>query len=283
MRSTNPVIEGALVAKELRGAREASGLTQVQVSERLNISRDRIIKIESGNVLPTEDEAAEMLRLYDQTDELGMEHLIRRLEAARGRGWDEFADVLSAPYRRYLSWEQRSSFMRQFHVSLMPGLLQTPAYMREIFIRVSEVTGTKARRLTKARVDRQKIFESDPRPRFHFVIDEAVIRRPAGPAIVMREQLEHLVAMNQQPEVTIGILPFEVGLHPGLLGAFNLLEFEEDIFDPILYRESPNTRLDREDPGAYEEHRLLFDELAGMSLQGEAFENKIHEFLQDYR
>jgi hypothetical protein len=56
----------------------------------------------------------------------------------------------------------------------------------------------------------------------HVVLDEAVLHRQIGGPEVRRAQLRHLLG---RPHVTIQVLPFEVGAHPGLAGSFTVLFF----------------------------------------------------------
>ena len=109
--------------------------------------------------------------------------------------------------------------MRQYHLSLIPGLLQTPAYMREVLTYVHEISPRDVRRLLEARTRRQQLLIAERRPTFKIIIDEAVLRRPVGGHRVWREQLEHLQKVNQFEGVDLMVLPLTVGPHPGMKGA----------------------------------------------------------------
>jgi hypothetical protein len=54
----------------------------------------------------------------------------------------------------------------------------------------------------------------------------------------MRRQLVHLLAMAGRPGVTVQVLPFESGAHPGHDGAFSILEFPERADSDVAYLES---------------------------------------------
>jgi hypothetical protein len=69
------------------------------------------------------------------------------------------------------------------------------------------------------------------------ILDEAVLRRMAGPSAMMRAQLECLYEASQWPNVTLQVLGFGSGLHPGMGGSFAIIEFPER-FDPdVVYTE----------------------------------------------
>jgi hypothetical protein len=55
------------------------------------------------------------------------------------------------------------------------------------------------------------------------VLDEAVLHRPVGGRLVMREQFDHLVAAAELPNVTVQVLPFATGQHAGMDGTFTIL------------------------------------------------------------
>nr|MDT0656534.1 DUF5753 domain-containing protein [Micromonospora sp. DSM 115978] len=74
-----------------------------------------------------------------------------------------------------------------------------------------------------ARMIRQQVVKRDRPVELHAVIAEAVLRCPVGGRRIMRNQLERLIELIAEPNVTLQVLPPEVGPHPGLEGAFALL------------------------------------------------------------
>jgi hypothetical protein len=98
----------------------------------------------------------------------------------------------------------------------------------------------------------------------HFIIDEAGVRRPVGGPRVMKRQLLALQEYARQPHITIQILPFAAGAHPGLSARFVLLEFEDANDDDVVFLEEPNTELrdDPEETGFYLERFFKLAEIA---------------------
>ncbi|MFD0855540.1 DUF5753 domain-containing protein, partial [Actinomadura adrarensis] len=77
-------------------------------------------------------------------------------------------------------------------------------------------------------------------PRQYYILDEAVIHRHVGvktdPAIMPR-QLHHIADLSEQREdLTVRVIPFSAGVHPGVYGPFTLLEFDGGLGD-VLYLE----------------------------------------------
>jgi hypothetical protein len=54
---------------------------------------------------------------------------------------------------------------------------------------------------------------------------------------VMRGQLERLLEAAKLPNVTLQILPFAAGAHPGMVGSFSVLRFPEDELPDLVYLE----------------------------------------------
>jgi len=171
--------------------------------------RDRRSRPQPGNVRT-------LLELYGVT---GAERdgLIQLTREARQPGWwHSFRDVLPNPYKVYIGLEAGAASIRNFEPVVVPGLLQTADYAREIFRNGPiELDPDGVERLVEVRLARQEILTRDDRPRLWAVIDEAVIHRVVGSAEVMRGQLRHLADAAQQGKTTIQVMPYRAGHTPG--------------------------------------------------------------------
>jgi len=115
---------------------------------------------------------------------------------------------------------------------------------------------------------RQEQLDREDPPLLFFIVDEAALRRLVGGRDVMRRQLRHLTEMAAKPNVTIEVVPFSVGAHPGLKGSFVIVEFPDPGDDDVLYLEA---RGDVIRGGISEEEEVLayreeFEQLRQMSL-----------------
>jgi hypothetical protein len=70
------------------------------------------------------------------------------------------------------------------------------------------------------------------------VRDEAVLSRPIGGDAVMCAQLERLIEAAELPNVTLQVLPFEVGAHAGMDGTFTILTFSEPSDPGVVFAEN---------------------------------------------
>jgi hypothetical protein len=79
-------------------------------------------------------------------------------------------------------------------------------------------------RQIEAKLTRQSLLAQADPPAFKVVLDEAVLHRAVGGPHVMGVQLEHLIEAALLPNVTLQVIPFSLGAHPGVESNFNILE-----------------------------------------------------------
>lgn len=133
-------------------------------------------------------------------------------------------------FRPYVDLEKAASVIRAFETMVVPGLLQTRDYARTI---LAAGRGTNVEGLLDARIQRQAILDRETPPELWVVLDENVLRRRVGSATVMREQLQRLLDVAEQPNIVIQVVPFSAGAHAGNGGPFHSLAFTEG--SPVVY------------------------------------------------
>lgn len=236
-----PVVQRALLLTDLVRLRKESGLTQQQVADELEWSASKLIRVEGGHSSITKVDLDALLSVYGVRSEPERERLQALNRDARERGWwDAYRDdISSATYISYVGLEAGAASIRQFQIGFIPGLLQSPEYAR-VVTEVGSIDGEeKVESIVGLRMQRQsELAKRLVQPRQHFVIDEGVIRRHVGiktdPAI-MPNQLRYLADRAEQDEmITVGVIPFQAGGHPGLFGPFTLLGFE-GVLPDVLY------------------------------------------------
>ncbi|MGW2027527.1 helix-turn-helix domain-containing protein [Streptomyces decoyicus] len=115
-------------------------------------------------------------------------------------------------YRRYMTLEAEAVSMWHYAVSVLPGLLQTGSYARDL-LSVGGSSDEELARHVQARLGRREVLDGDDAPRFRTILSEAVLRTPLADAEEWREQLEHLVTMGERPHVMVQVVQQERGLH----------------------------------------------------------------------
>lgn len=235
-QGAHPAVARRRLQIELRKAREAAGLTQKEVADVLTWSPSKVLHVENGTIGVTETDLRIMLGHYgihdrDQIEALvGLAQLSRRLPTASyGR---------SVPSSTITFWNLRAGAIRvrQFETLLIPGLLQTEDYAREV-ISTYSTSGMSADDIAdrvNARMDQQALLDRADRPELYFIIDEAAVCRWVGGPDVMRRQIDHLKQMSSRPRITLQVIPFTHGSHGGIGGPFQILEFGEGQ-DYVLY------------------------------------------------
>jgi transcriptional regulator with XRE-family HTH domain len=233
-----PVVQSALLRSELIRLRKESGQTQEQVAEALDWSPSKLIRVEGGRSSITKVDLDALLTRYGISSESQRERLQLLNRGARERAWwATYRDDLDATYVEYVGYEAGAAFIRQFQSGYVPGLLQTRAYAE--IMTTNSVDAVRATPAVKLRLQRQsELARRSPPPRQYYVVDEAVIRRHVGisqdPAI-MPDQLLRIAERAQAEElITVRVIPFNTGAHPGLSGPFTLLEFDGPMPD-LLY------------------------------------------------
>jgi transcriptional regulator with XRE-family HTH domain len=263
----NPTLRGRRLAMELQRRREATGMSREEVARQLEWSTSTLFRIETGRSRPQPGNVRVLLELYGVT---GPERdgLIQLTRDARKPGWwHSFRDVLPNPYEVYIGLEAGTASIRNFEPIVVPGLLQTESYAREIFRNGPiELDPAEVERLLEVRLARQQVLARDDRPRLWAIIDEAVIRRVVGGTEVMRGQLRHLADAAEQGKTTIQIVPYRAGAHAGTTGPFVILDFPEATDPTVVYVETLAGDIYLEERSDVSRYTLAFDRLRAAAL-----------------
>ncbi|TDQ53571.1 helix-turn-helix domain-containing protein [Actinorugispora endophytica] len=237
MATDNPSARRRRLGVELRRLRENAGLTGEEAAERMSWSGSKLSRIERGQVSSNSDDVRDLLELYAVTDPGITQALILLARESRRRGWwHVYGDVMPERFDVYLGLEPEAHALRFYHPQLVPGLFQTQEYTRALLeAHPAPVEPHEVSRRTELRLRRQALLTKEDPPNVWVVLDEAAVHRVIGGPIVMAEQLQHLDRMSRLSHITLQVLPFDRGAHPGLNGAFDILEFREpDIYAPRL-------------------------------------------------
>ena len=181
---------------ELKRLRDAAGLSQEVVAERLDWHPTKVMRIETGRTSPHPNDVRLMVELYGMTDREQVTALVKLARDARQRGWRySYRDILLNRYDFFIGLESEAASIRWFELAMIPGLLQTGDYARALIRGDSPELGhEEVERRVEVRMTRQQVLARDDRPQLWAILDEAVIRRVVGGPTVMRAQLEHLAS-----------------------------------------------------------------------------------------
>ncbi|MFC4531816.1 helix-turn-helix domain-containing protein [Sphaerisporangium dianthi] len=202
----------ALFAFELRRHRQAAGLTQKGLGARIRFSDSQVAMVESMRRTATESFARECDRA------LGLDGTMTSLYMATT--WNTAPEY----FRPWLEEEADATGLRSWEPNLIPGLLQTEAYAREMFATSPAITQEEIEERLAGRMRRQSILHRDRPPLISVVLDEAVLHRSIGGAEVMEAQLQFVLEVADRPAVTLQVVPYQAQAHCGLIGGFIIAE-----------------------------------------------------------
>ncbi|MDP4501460.1 helix-turn-helix domain-containing protein [Nonomuraea sp. NBC_00507] len=255
---SGPTALRILLGSQLRKLREAKNVTREEAGHLIRGSESKISRMELGRVGFKERDVADLLTLYGVVDQQARSAVLDLVATANEPGWwHRFNDVLPTWFQAYVGLEEAAARIRTYEVQFVPGLLQTKEYARAVVTAGAAGIGAEeiARRVD-LRLERQRILDKPDGPVFWAVIDEAALRRPIGGTEVMRAQLEHLIDLMRQQNITIQIMPFSFGGHSAEGGAFSILRFPDPDLPDVVYVEQLASALyldKREDVDRYTE------------------------------
>jgi transcriptional regulator with XRE-family HTH domain len=243
-RSAGPTVQRLVLGAHLRRLREEASITTEQAADAIRGSHSKISRMEHGRVGFKERDIGDLLSLYGVTSGEEREALLKLAREANTPGWWQgYSDILPHWVEPYFGLEAAASFIRNYELQFVPGLLQTPDYARALIRLGNASTEEDVTRRAEARIARQDILTRENPPRLWAVMDEGALRRSIGGKAVMRQQIRHLTDMCEHPAVTLQILPFQVGAHPAMGGQFTILRFSEPDLRDVVYIEQLTSAL----------------------------------------
>jgi hypothetical protein len=238
-QGSGPTALRILLGSQLRRLRETKGLSREEAGHLIRGSESKISRMELGRVGLRERDVADLLTFYGVEDEAARSAVMDLLLRANEPGWwHRFNDLLPSWFQTYVGLEEAASRIRTYEVQFVPGLLQTEEYAKAVITAGSAgVAPEEIIRRVDLRMERQQVLDRADGPFFWAVIDEAALRRPIGGSEVMRAQLEHLLDLMRQPNITIQVMPFSFGGHSAEGGAFSVLRFQDQELPDVVYVE----------------------------------------------
>lgn len=130
-----------------------------------------------------------------------------------------------------------------------------------------ESTPTDIDKRVTVRTRRQERIRDEERPlRLWAVIDEGALHRIVGSRQLMVQQLEHLIEQSHLPHVTVQVIPFEMGAHPGISGQYSILEFPDTSDSSVVYIEGVTSDLYLEKAQDVGKYSVMYEHLRAQAL-----------------
>ena len=267
----SPTVRRRRLAAELRGIRESKGKSGDAVAAALHWSPSKISRYERAKTGLQPREVERLLDYYEITGSRRELLLALARDAAQKGWWEEYGDNLSPDYQQFIGLEDEASSIAIWHVDVLPGLLQTPAYAKHIigsYSQIEPVTPAMVDRLVRVRMRRQEVLDRETGLELSVVLDESVLLRRVGDDSVMHEQLERLALDAERPNLELRILPLD-GKHPVFSESFVIFRFGEDseaALQDVVSTEHLTSDFSLEGERETYLHWLAFRMLSGESL-----------------
>jgi transcriptional regulator with XRE-family HTH domain len=278
-----PTVRGRQLARELRTLRTANGLTGDHLARELGWSPAKISRIETARTLITPSDLRKILALYE-VGEAVVERLMFLARTANDRGWwQPYADSLVKDYATYIGLENDAAFMHNYHMTVIPGILQSKSYARAIIVSGGPLPHGEVERRINLRMKRQERLESPNALEVWAVLDEAVLRRKMGGNDLMYEQLGSLLELSDRPNINLQVLRDDSGPHSGIMGTFVVFGFEHPDDPNVVALETHVGHLIIEDEVQVFRYDLAFDELREKALNVENSIELISRIANEYK
>ncbi|MFI0351731.1 Scr1 family TA system antitoxin-like transcriptional regulator [Actinomadura sp. 9N407] len=225
------------LAAELRALRIAHRLSQDDVARELEVSSNKIVRIENAQSTVSTSDLKQLLLLF----QVGTEDRDRLLDLgrdARKRGgwWSAYTDLLPGPY---VQLESAAAEIRNYQPTLLPGLLQTPGYAHATMQSFgSALAAEEAERRVNARLQRQARLTAEDPLTLHAIVDEVVLWRIAGQSQIAEEQFRHLIEMATLDNIHLRVIPYAAGLYASAGNSFAILTFHDPIDPDVVMVEN---------------------------------------------
>jgi transcriptional regulator with XRE-family HTH domain len=265
-RRQPPTVRMRRLAAELLRLRRAAGLSQEEVAAQTDINVATLYRLETGRAKPQLRTLNALLDAYGVSGSRRAALASLQKEAGK-RGWlHTYDSELPELYTAYISFEQEARQILNYESLFIPGLLQTEDYARAVISGVlPSANEEEVERRVVARMQRQSLLTAKDSPQLWAVIDEAALHRLVGGPAAMRKQVFHLAEQARNSRITIQVVPFAAGAHPGMPGSFIILRFSQ--IDPdIVYIDSMAGDLFLEEEPELIRHNMVFEHLRAVAL-----------------
>lgn len=290
-RTTGSTVPRRQLGRHLRDLRNKARLTVRAAARELEWSEPKIWRIETGQTSLRSLDVEAMCKIYGAPAEL-TQGLMGLAKETKGRGWwHAYGDVIPENFDLYIGLEEAAERVQQYSAELVPGLLQTPDYARTLITEDNPgVDAEEIERRVHVRIARQALLTRVTSPvSMEVALNEAILRRPVGGREVMAAQLDHLVERAALPHVSIRVVPYDAGLHHGLLsGSFTMLRFPlggdgQPTEPPTVYVDGFTGDLYLDKPNEIERYDGAFQSIWGSCLGHRETQRLIQQAARELR
>jgi transcriptional regulator with XRE-family HTH domain len=272
MKPTSPGTRA--LSASLREVREARKFGLRELARALEVDPRLLSQWELGIRVPPVEEVARILG-YLRVDRAVTSRILFLAQHVEGPNWlDSNPSDLPAALTAVMQCERSASLITNWSPLIIPGLLQTPDYARAL-LAASEIKAEEVDARLVARLKRQRILSGYEPVRLKAIISELAIREMVGDADIMSDQIDHLLPLAVTSNISVRIVPADVGYHQGKLGMFTLYDFPADQSIVLIEHHHASVFLNELD--AIAAYRKLIKLLLGKALTEDASQALLRE------
>lgn len=252
--------------RRLRGRRRGA-----EVAALLGWSESKLSRIETARTGVSASDLERLLATYavDEPERSRLREL--SVQTQTRTWWDPYRAGVPDPLDRYVAYESEATVMLEWEPQIVPGLLQTDEYARAVVEVARNLAGPDVvEQLVALRMARQTVLTRHPEPRLWAILDEGALRREVGGRQVMRRQVQRLYDASQRPGITLQVLPFSVGIHLAVSGAFTIFEFGAGEQSPVVHGEGITGGTFHDRSPEVQQFREAFDDVRCRALDAQA-------------
>ncbi|MEU3250426.1 helix-turn-helix transcriptional regulator [Streptomyces sp. NPDC006997] len=234
-----PTVGQVVLGRRLLDLRERAGLKREEAARVLRVAPATVRRMEMAEVAFKIPYLQLLLKAYDVPDDEAEAFVQLAEEANKPGWWQRFHDILPGWFSMYVSLEGAAVLLRSYEPHFVPGLLQTEDYARGVLTSgaIGQANPEDIEGHVALRMQRQALLTREDAPRMWVVMDETALRRQVGGPDVMRAQIDKLLDVAELPNVTLQVIPFSSGPHPGTYGPFVLFRFAMPELPDMVYSE----------------------------------------------
>ncbi|SED43169.1 Helix-turn-helix domain-containing protein [Streptomyces sp. 3213] len=198
----------------LQALREHAGLSREEFGRQIGFSKHTVESVELGRRMPDSMFVDRSEPVLGNTGAVqrAAEHLERR-------------PGLASWFRQWALKEKTAITLYTYECRTIPGLLQTEAFARTLFLgQLPPLDDEQIEAQWAEREKRQRLLKELPNTAFSFILEEGLFLRRTGGLEVTRGLIDHVLRIAEFRNVEIQIMPQLRESHAGLDGPMQLLE-----------------------------------------------------------
>lgn len=241
MKDREPTVRSRELGEGLRQAMEQAGFHASEMARQLEWSPSRVSRLLAGKRGGSTDDVLAFVTVCGVRGAEKDRLLALAVDHTRS-GWHvQHGPRPPKQLRILINHEDKAIAITEFEFNLIPGLLQTGEYARELISSAGTVPPEEIDERVSIRLGRKNLFSRRQPARFTFYIHEFALRLPVAEPAIMAQQLREIIRFSVRPNVTVRIVPASVGSHAAINGSFRLMEFRT--IKPVVYLESETSSL----------------------------------------